>query len=676
MFASLRRSGAPAGAGLAFLFLLLGFVLSAPATIAGVDLDVIRDIAARSFTGHISWFTFRVAVFALIFGAVAGLWARWVGGPGVVKFLVLYLLFVAALNARAMAQYPQLYASAFYLRGGFLAAVQTAVTGLPHPLLGLLPIFLGTLAGLRRAPPRLPARFALALFALPLVILPAARGPAVKQPNILILAADSLRPDYITAQRAPNITKLRDTGTSWPATYVHTPRTFPSWGEILSANYGPRTGIRHMFPAAEERRFSGLSLVNEFHRAGYRSFVLSDYAGDIFPRFASGFSDTTAPMFSFSTILEEQILRTQPWLFGLLAWRGARELFPVLREFSDLADPAWLTADLAAKLPGAQDTTPFFGVVFFSVTHFPYAAPFPDYKAEADPRYRGPYLYGKPPLVGESDPAADDINQVRALFGGAVRSFDRQVGAIRMLLAARGLDTNTMIVILADHGENLYERTGDTGHGDHLFGDETLRIPFVVYDPTRRLEPGIRTAAAQSVDILPTLMDLAGMTPPAGRDGHSMAATTAASRDVVFAESGIWFAETNRKLLKSRRIDYPDILHLGTVDTDHEAQIILGGAARPMVLAAKHHAAFDPNYKVIYQPTTAQPVWEAVDIRRDRLEAKPFAIPAPGAWAGRDVTAAVEIEALQARLVRHVLSEGSKINGAGWILPGDGTWAP
>lgn len=676
MLAWLRRSGAGAGSLAALTFFLVSLALAKPASMAGVDLGVVRQIAEQHFVGHLAAFVGWLIVFTALFGAVAGMWARWVAGESRTGYWAAYLCVIVCLDARVMAAYPYLYAEHFHLRGGAAQIIQAIVTSLPSPAWALLPLGILSLHALRSRPPRLPARW-LAVF-VPVVLLPAAPAPEAPaaKPNILILAADSLRPDYLSPARTPNIAGLAQKGTYWSKTYVHTPRTFPAWAEMLTGRFGPRAGIRHMFPAAEERRIRAHSLVPQFGAAGYRTFVVSDYAGDIFPRFDAGFDDVAAPNFTFPALLDEQILRTQPWLFGALAWRGARRLFPVLREFADLADPAWLTADLGALLPDSADDKPFFGVAFYSVTHFPYAVPFPDYKAEADPGYTGPFRYGKPPRVGEEVIGAGDVRQIRALYAGGVRAFDREVGRVLQQLSLRGLDRNTIVVIAADHGENLYERPGDTGHGDHLAGDESLRIPFIIYDPTGKLVPGVRDGLAQSVDVLPTLLALAGVPAPAGTDGYSQAATTAPARRAAFAESGMWFANTNQRILADRRIDYPDILALGTVDDAHGDQIVLKSPARPLVLAAKHQAAFDAGMKVMYVPTSAGVRWEAYDRNADPLEAAPFAIPAPGAWPAKVDDRLERARQLQQQLVNHALAGGAVMTSAGWLLPGDGAWAP
>jgi len=79
-------------------------------------------------------------------------------------------------------------------------------------------------------------------------------------------------------------------------------------------------------------------------------------------------------------------------------------------------------------------------------------------------------------------------------------------------------DRSTLIVFTADHGEALGEH-GETTHG--LFAYEpTLSIPLVVRAPG--LPPGTGPKGARHVDILPTILDAVGVSPPAGLPGRSL----------------------------------------------------------------------------------------------------------------------------------------------------------
>ena len=77
-----------------------------------------------------------------------------------------------------------------------------------------------------------------------------------------------------------------------------------------------------------------------------------------------------------------------------------------------------------------------------------------------------------------------------------------------------GLDRNTIVVLVSDHGEALGEE-GFFGHGH--FKEETHKVPLIIRVPGS--DPRITNEPAQLVDVLPTTLRLLGIEPPAGLDG-------------------------------------------------------------------------------------------------------------------------------------------------------------
>ena len=77
----------------------------------------------------------------------------------------------------------------------------------------------------------------------------------------------------------------------------------------------------------------------------------------------------------------------------------------------------------------------------------------------------------------------------------------------------------TLVVVTGDHGESLGEH-GESEHGILLY-DSTLHVPLVMRGPG---VPGgtVVTQQVRHIDLLPTIADLAGVTPPAGLDGVSL----------------------------------------------------------------------------------------------------------------------------------------------------------
>ena len=299
------------------------------------------------------------------------------------------------------------------------------------------------------------------------------------------------------------------------------PRTFPSFVTLLTGRYPHHHGIRHMFPSAIERDHVGTTLPATLATAGYRTAALSDYAGEIFARTPLGFDEVDAPRFDMHTIVALRGLQLHPSALPYAAG-VAEALFPYVRALSDRADPQLLADRAVDRLDHLTQglgsrTQPFFETVFFSTPHFPYAAPYPYYARYGDPLYEGAFLYEKPPLspatVGPADAA-----QIQALYDGAVAAVDDQIARLLRALHDSGAEDNTIVVLLADHGENLWEdpRAG-MGHGDHLIGERAVNVPLLIYDPrngSRAIVPRDIDAIVRDVDLTPTLSALCGVTAP------------------------------------------------------------------------------------------------------------------------------------------------------------------
>lgn len=106
-----------------------------------------------------------------------------------------------------------------------------------------------------------------------------------------------------------------------------------------------------------------------------------------------------------------------------------------------------------------------------------------------------------------------------ARYWGYCSYIDQQVGRVLEAIDDRGLAENTIVVFTADHGDMV------AAHG-FVFKlvsgyDELMRVPLIVRYP-KVVKPGQSNAAlVESIDVLPTLLDLAGLEVPREVDGHS-----------------------------------------------------------------------------------------------------------------------------------------------------------
>jgi arylsulfatase A-like enzyme len=179
------------------------------------------------------------------------------------------------------------------------------------------------------------------------------------------------------------------------------------------------------------------------------------------------------------------------------------------------------TALNAAALPwlATRGERPFFLWMHASDPHAPYrpapevGARFVAPAAAAEPDFRA--------LVDHPEQATpDDVRRLSGLYDGDVATLDAGFGALMDELRRRGLDRSTLVVFVADHGEEFREH-GGFEHGRTLYGEVT-RVPLVI-----RLPGGARAgeriaAVARQVDLVPTILALAGVPIPPGLPGRPL----------------------------------------------------------------------------------------------------------------------------------------------------------
>ena len=105
------------------------------------------------------------------------------------------------------------------------------------------------------------------------------------------------------------------------------------------------------------------------------------------------------------------------------------------------------------------------------------------------------------------------------LYDGEIAYTDRHVGRLLDALGQTGLEDETIVVVLSDHGEEFLEHGGKR-HGHSLF-TELVRVPLVIRAPG--IEPRRVSEIVRTVDVMPTVLELAGLPPRVDIAGASLA---------------------------------------------------------------------------------------------------------------------------------------------------------
>lgn len=109
---------------------------------------------------------------------------------------------------------------------------------------------------------------------------------------------------------------------------------------------------------------------------------------------------------------------------------------------------------------------------------------------------------------------------------------DAQIGRIRQYLTEKGLNKNTIILLMGDNGFYL----GEHGMAGKWYGhEESIRVPFIVYDPMLSKDKrGTKSNdVVLNIDVAPTILDYAGLEIPSSMHGESV-------KDLVYGKHKNW----------------------------------------------------------------------------------------------------------------------------------------
>jgi arylsulfatase A-like enzyme len=112
---------------------------------------------------------------------------------------------------------------------------------------------------------------------------------------------------------------------------------------------------------------------------------------------------------------------------------------------------------------------------------------------------------------------------ISAMYDGCLSYADHKLGELFEWLQSRSMYDDTLIVVLSDHGEEFLEH-GMVGHYQEGY-EEIVGIPLIVKLPAPS-QGGRRVGSlAAMVDVMPTVLEIVGLAPPAAAQGYSLVPT-------------------------------------------------------------------------------------------------------------------------------------------------------
>jgi arylsulfatase A-like enzyme len=145
-----------------------------------------------------------------------------------------------------------------------------------------------------------------------------------------------------------------------------------------------------------------------------------------------------------------------------------------------------------------------------------------------DPYFEHPYSGKGIARVSNQHPNPALAAEMKRLYQGEVRYLDEQFAHLLAKLRELGLYDDSLIVLTADHGEEFHEH-GGFWHGLTLY-DEQVYVPLLIKWPkgAPAAPPSARGHISRLIDVAPTLLARAGITPPPAMQGIDLATPLAA----------------------------------------------------------------------------------------------------------------------------------------------------
>lgn len=358
----------------------------------------------------------------------------------------------------------------------------------------------------------LGATACLLLFLLPHVMVRMQRPSSADKPDVVFILLDSVRLDHIgwggaELDTSPKMDALAHAGAAFTQNITQAPWTKPSVGTLLT---GVVPGIHGGTARRNVMHHANRTLAEAYSVAGYRTACYSS-------------NPNVAPVFGFEQGFQE------------FTWEVSQDASSFLERASD-----WFDHD------GDQAS---FLYLHLNDAHYPYD-PLPGYEGMFNQTGIEAHLDGETEAdfrerlgVGFTP---EEVESLRLSYAEEIRYLDDQVGDFVNGLLAQ--NDNLLVVICSDHGEEFLEH-GDLGHG-HSLHEELIRVPLQFsWSPALGerlgLKAGVHDEQVRHLDVLPTMLEISGLSWPDGAHTIQGASLGPFLRQEGESEERLAFSETD-----------------------------------------------------------------------------------------------------------------------------------
>ena len=300
----------------------------------------------------------------------------------------------------------------------------------------------------------------------------------------------------------PNLDAMAAQGTMFSSAICSQPVCAPARASILTGQYPSRHGVwKNAIPLAP----GSTTLASALRQAGYSANHIGkwhlgeggdDKHGPVPPEYRGGFLD----LWQSSNVLEST---SHPYEGDLYDNDGK----PM--HFSGIYRTDFMT-DLAQKFLRSAKSPFFLTVSYLEVHHQN------DIDAYVPPKeYAG--RYPNPWIPPDLRPLPGSWPSQLGDYYACVAKLDETVGTLRKTLAETGLDRNTIVMFISDHGCHFKTRNTEYKRSPH---ESSIHVPLIMAGPgfNRGL---VIPELVSHVDLAPSLLSAVGVPVPASMQGHS-----------------------------------------------------------------------------------------------------------------------------------------------------------
>ncbi len=354
---------------------------------------------------------------------------------------------------------------------------------------------------------------------------PAASAGSSSGPNVVLISIDTLRADHLQVYgydrpTSPNIARLAKEGVLFTNATTTWPSSAPGHASMLTGLYPPTHGVM----GNGYRLSEVVPTMGEAARA--KGFRTGGFINNPWLSYTLGFAQGFETYFDAERVEVAEEAWPELLLQNVSLYRLLLGLRPGERQPATRLATEWLERHRNER---------FFLFLHLLDPHQPYT-PDPEFRdrflrdtGAADPgdtrvfmgkaRKEGGHGMGR--NTGERvEMTKEQEAAVMARYDECVANADARIGQLLDALDALGLAQNTLVVLTADHGENMTDNE-PRFHHEGLY-ESTLRVPLVIRGPGAERLRAKADAPVSLVDIFPSVADLVGLDLPPVISGVSL----------------------------------------------------------------------------------------------------------------------------------------------------------